>query len=814
MQSEKGGSKRIFKMYGDIEELLEVDKIKAIIVRYCGSELGRSQAEELRPLTDIAQIRLMLNISSEAKGINVANGGLPLGGLRDIRNLMKKAEVFGAVLEPEGLLDIASTVRVARNLKAFARKVAEQYPIIAEIIVTLSAFPELEEAIAACISSEANILDTASPKLSRFRRQLMTVRERAISLLESILRSSKYQTAIQENLITIRNDRYVIPVKQNFRSSIPGVLQARSTSGVTVFIEPVGVVELNNQLRELADQEAREIRRILRELTDKVRETLPELEGTVQTLAELDLLNAKASFCIALRTTKPELNDHGYIELGQARHPLLQISSRGPTPNTKDTAPGKVVPIDFHIGRDFSTLVITGPNTGGKTVALKTIGLLTLMMQAGLHVPADEGSQMSVFKQIFADIGDEQSIEQNLSTFSSHMTRIIEIVQRADDSSLVLLDEVGAGTEPSEGAALGMAVLDFLHSRGVRNIATTHHDSLKAHAHSQDGMENASVAFDLESLRPTYELRIGVPGSSNALRIADGLGLPKEIGEAARNYLGSEALEVADLISTVEGMQQELEEQKRVAEEKTRSASVAQRDHERLLRQLKGRKRELEREALREASNIVQNARKLVEDTVAELREEKASPKSVQRARQTLVKARKKIAAVVEQTPLEEGRKPEASELKVGGEVYVKSLRSRGILLTLPNAKGILQVRAGVARINVPVSAIRLLSGTSQSHAREKNANVAKMLVARKSGVSNSLNIRGYRAEEALDKTDKYLDDAALAGLESVSIVHGKGTGALREVVTDLLNDHPHVANFRLGTESEGGMGVTVVELA
>ena len=815
MQTEKGGSERIFKMYRDIEELLEFDKIKAIIVGYCGSELGRSQAEKLEPLTDIAQIRLMLNICSEAKGINATNGGLPLGGLRDIRSLMKQAEVSGAVLEPEGLLDIASTARVARNLRAFAEKATEQYPTIAEIIATLSTFPELEEAIATCIGSEANILDTASPTLSRLRKQLTTVRERAISLLESMLRSSKYQTAIQENLITIRNDRYVIPVKQNFRSTIPGVLQARSTSGMTVFIEPAGVVELNNQSRELEYQETREIRRILRELTDKVREALPELEATVQTLAELDLINAKASFCVNLRTTKPELNDHGYVKLGQARHPLLQIGSRADTtPDTENSSSRKIVPIDFHIGGDFSTLVITGPNTGGKTVALKTIGLLTLMMQAGLHVPADEGSQMSVFKQIFADIGDEQSIEQNLSTFSSHMTRIIEIVQRADDSSLVLLDELGAGTEPSEGAALGMAVLDFLHSRGGRNIVTTHHDSLKAHAHSKDGMENASVAFDLESLEPTYELRIGTPGSSNALRIASRLGLPEEIGAAAREYLGSEALEVADLISTVEGMQQELEKQKRAAEEKTRSASEAQQGHEQLLRQLKGRKRELEREALREASNIVQSAKKLVENTVAELRKEKASPKSIQHARQTLVKARKEIAAVVEQTPREEGRKPEAGELKVGGEVYVRSLRSSGILLALPDAKGMLQVRAGVARINVPVSDIRLLSGTSKSHVKEKNANAFNTRVARKSGVSNSLSIRGCRAEEALDKTDKYLDDAALAGLESVSIVHGKGTGVLREIVTDLLSDHPHVANFRMGNENEGGQGVTVVELA
>jgi len=426
---------------------------------------------------------------------------------------------------------------------------------------------------------------------------------------------------------------------------------------------------------------------------------------------------------------------------------------------------------------------------------------------------------MSVFRQIFADVGDEQSIEQNLSTFSSHMTRIIEVVERADNSSLVLLDELGAGTEPSEGAALGMAILDFLHFCGAKTVATTHHDSLKAHAHSQDGMENASVTFDLKTLRPTYELRIGMPGSSNALRIADRLGLPKEIGEAARDYLGSEALEVADLISTVEGMQRELEEQQRLAEERTLSASKAQQEHELLLRQLKSKRRELEREALREASRIVQSAKKLVENTIAEVRRERASPQSIQRARQTLVRARKEITAAIELSPREEGRKPAPGELKLGDEVYIRSLGCRGTLIGLPDAKSVVQVRVGNARINVPLSEIRLVSREGEAPAEpsvkatKAPANVISLQYSRKSNVLSTLDLRGYRTEEALSKTDKYLDDAALAGLESVSIVHGKGTGALRDAVTELLSDHPHVASFRLGIESEGGSGVTVVEL-
>ena len=795
-------------MHGDIEGILEFNRIKEILAGYCSSGLGKSLVEELEPLTDISRIERVLDICSEAKEIN-AVGGFPLGGLQDIRHLMKKASVSGSILEPEELLDVAATIRVARNLKVFVKKEAEQYPLIAEIINELSTFPELEEAIANCIDSEGNIQDSASPQLLRIRKQLTTARNRIINLLESILRSPRYKTAIQENVITLRNDRYVIPVKQDYKGNLSGVIQGRSASGVTAFMEPKGAVELNNQLHDLASQELREIRRILRELADKVREVLTSLEETVQILAEIDLVNAKARLSINLKTTRPKLNDTGYIKLIQARHPLLQM--RSPDDQLPNPVSSDVVPINFHLGDGFDTLVITGPNTGGKTVALKTVGLLTLMMQAGLHVPAGEGSQMSVFENVFADIGDEQSIEQNLSTFSSHMTRIIRIVKSADESSLVLLDELGAGTEPSEGAALGMAILDYLHSHNAKTVATTHHDSLKAHAYSQDGMENASVAFDLKTLRPTYELRIGMPGSSNALRIANRLGLPDEIGETAREYLGSEALEVADLISNVEEMRSKLEEQQRLTEEKALSASKAQQEHERLLRQLKSKKREMEREALREAFNIVQNARKLVENTISELREEKATPQSIQRARQKLVKARKEIAAAVEPPPRIEGKKPEPDELKVGDNIYIGSLRSQGKVISLPDDKGIVQVRAGNARLNLSLSEIQIIPDSI--HTSQKDPKAIKPKYFRRSGISSSLDLRGNRAEEAMEKVDKYLDDAALAGLKSISIVHGKGTGVLREVVTELLNDHPHVANFRLGEQNEGGAGVTVVEI-
>ena len=799
-------------MNQEIEKTLEFDKIKELIGRYCVSGLGRSLAEQLRPHAEIARIEYLLDLCDEAKRIQTEGGSLPLGGLRDIRRLMEKARVLGSILEPEELLEIASTCKVIGNLRVFAKKGSEEYPMTAGIIENMSDFSGLERAISRCFDQEGKILDTASPKLSKIRRQLVAVRQRIITHLESILRSPQYRTAVQDNLITIRNNRYVIPIKQSHKGDISGVVQASSASGVTVFMEPAATVELNNQMRQLSDQETAEIRRILRELTNEIRESLPELEATVHALAQIDLLNAKATLCINLVTTKPTLNEEGYIDIAQARHPILQLRS---VPEDDDLE--KVVPIDFNIGRSFDTLVITGPNTGGKTVALKTVGLLTLMMQSGLHIPASEGSCMSVFKEVYADIGDEQSIEQNLSTFSSHMTRIIRITKEAGKSSLVLLDELGAGTEPSEGAALGRAILDFLHSKGAITVATTHHDSLKAHAHSQEGMENASVAFDSKTLKPTYKLQIGVPGSSNALRIANRLGLPEEISKAAESYLGSESLEVAELISNVEEMKQELEVEKRIAEEKIVSASRTQQEHERLLRQLKSRKRELEKEAMLEASNIIQKARNLVDATVSEIRKQNASALSVKRAHQSIAKAKREVSVAARQ-PKVEGRRPRPGELKVGRGYYLKNLGGRGVLLSLPDAKGVVQVRIGGARLNLPASELQIetspgASQTGVAIAAARSRAYANIGASAKPNVPSSISLRGDRAEEALSKVDKYLDDAALAGLQSVSIVHGKGTGALRTAVAELLKDHPLVADFRLGKLDEGGSGVTIVDL-
>ena len=813
-------------MNTEIEKTLEFDKIKSAIASFASSELGKLLAEELKPITDVYEINRQLDICSEAKTINLVEGGFPLSGLYDIRKILKKASVVGSVLDPEELLQVASTARVARNLKAFIKDLSDRYPLIYEIIDNLNTFSHIEETIANCLDHEGNVLDNASPELLRIRRQTIVVRDRITKQLASILRSPQYQPAIQEDVITLRNDRYVIPVKQSLKGSVPGVIQGRSASGITAFVEPNSVVELNNELHELLTDEKLEIKRILREITEEIRQVLTQFENTVQILAELDLINAKSLFCIRLGTSRPEINERGYINLIQARHPILQmkINERSKSLHIENdpNLPEKVVPIDFYIGDSFKTLVITGPNTGGKTVALKTIGLLTIMMQAGLHVPVKEGSQMSVFKEVFADIGDEQSIEQNLSTFSSHITRIIKIIEQLDEPSLVLLDELGAGTEPSEGSALGMAILDFLHSKGVITIATTHHDSLKAHVYSQEGMENASMAFDLNTLKPTYELRIGLPGSSNALKIADRLGLPKDITEKAKEYINPQNARITDLLLNVEDMQRSLEEQKRLAEEKTRSATKTQQEQEILLNQIKSKRKEMEKKALDEAGQIVQKAQLLVENVIAEIQKEKTNIDNAKRARKRLEKAQNDIASeirrlsysdITDKKTIDEVRKPNRDELKLGDEVYIEKLRTSGILSSMPDSKDIVQVIAGNAKINIPLSEIMIKSNKGEKKIEQAKTNAIKFQISKQPNISNILDIRGFRAYEAIEKTDKFLDDAVIANLKTISIIHGLGTGALRKAISELLSEHPLVASFHSADKNEGGQGVTIVEL-
>lgn len=823
---------------------LEYDKLKNLLTKYAVSELGCELIDEMKPLIDKHEIQRLLSLCSEAKELYQRLKGLPLDGLKDIRSILRQSPKPGSVLDSLQFLDLANFVRVARKVKRVISENKELCPDIWNTVLNLSTFPSLAEMIDSCIGEEGKILDTASRELRKIRRQKESTRENIRSKLKSIMRSSQYKRAIQDDVIMNRNERYVIPVRKDRKETISGVVQGESNSGATIFMEPKSVVRLNNKLHELVSEEKHEIRRILLSLTDDVREYLDEFYDAVDILAEMDFLTAKAKLSIAFRCSEPVLNSDGYIDLIEARHPLLELTikereykSENSAPQNESLLPDKIVPIDFQLGvksndQDgrftFNTLVITGPNTGGKTVALKTVGLLTLMAQSGLHIPAIDGSEIGIFDHIFADVGDEQSIEQNLSTFSSHIKKIIAILDNASPDSLVLLDEIGAGTDPSEGTAIGMAVVDYLQSIGAKTVVTTHHGALKAYAHSKERMENASVEFDWHTLSPTYRLKIGVPGSSNALKIAKQLGLSDNIIQAAKEYIGGNAIAVEDLIASMEESRRELENERQVVQEKIRAATDAKAEHESLVEEVKGRKQELSRRAEQEALRIVENARKKIENTIEQIRKEQASKESIKKAHQTVDELEKELKSRKEK----KASKELANKIKVGDNVEVKSLGRFGEII-FPPEKGEVEVQVGTApevrsrrytsstsaneagtsnmRITVSLSDIELTE--SEFNRAELSPSVTELQHLKKSSVKNEIHIRGQRVAEAMPKVDKYIDDVFLAGLSKVRIIHGKGTGTLKRAVRNFLDDHPHVIEYKTAALNKGGAGVTVVSL-
>ena len=657
------------------------------------------------------------------------------------------------------------------------------------------------------------LLDRASPELRALRRKLSRLRENIHQKLEATLRSPAHQKAIQEQVITSRNNRYVIPIKQEARSSFRGIVQGQSTSGATFFVEPLEIVQMNNALHETAEAERREIRRILLALTDRVRDHLHELELSLDLLAEFDFLNAKARLSLALDAVEPKLNTRGVVKLIEARHPLLEFHLQNERPSDADSdrsadPPTRVVPTNIHIGKTFNTLIITGPNTGGKTVVLKTVGLLTLMAQSGLHIPAEHGSQVALFDQVFADIGDDQGIEQSLSTFSSHITKIAEMLRKIEHAeySLVLLDEIGAGTDPSEGTALGMALLDWLGERQVNTIVTTHYGALKAYAHTQQPMENASMEFDWTTLRPTYRLQIGIPGSSNALKIASQLGIPTEILDEAQTHLGNNNVAVEDLLVRLQQTQDELETERTHLHHKIQEAEVASQKHTQLLQTLETERHTLKQRAETEARDIVTNARKTVEKVVADIRKQQASKNSIRNAFSQIESAKK---SVKKESPKKQSHPPRL-KVNVGDKVRVKKLNQFGEVLAIKSrGKTPLQILVGNMQMQVAYHEI------DSVHPKQETSNLSTSVLdiqySKSNTINSELNIRGLLVKEALDVTDKYLDDAYLAGLPTVRILHGKGTGALRKAVHDELRENPHVTKYQFAPLSQGGEGVTVV---
>ena len=801
-------------MLPSVENALEYDKIKALLKKYTASQLGTARVDSLTPSTDLEQVHYLQVLCSEAKVFQQLYGGIPLDGITDIRASLSRADKTGSILDAEELLDVRKVAQIPGNIhRLFEKRDREDFPNLFAIVDTLPVFPELVEAIDYCINPEGVLLDRASPELRAVRRKLARLRENIQRKLEATLRAPEYQKAIQEPVITSRNNRYVIPIKQEARASFKGIVQGQSTSGATFFVEPLGIVQMNNDLHEAAEAEQREIRRILLDLTDCVRECLYELGVSIDILADLDFLNAKARFSLNLNAVEPKLNTRGIVKLIQARHPVLESHLQNVHKTDTDSEqnamlPERVVPTNVHIGKTFKTLVITGPNTGGKTVVLKTVGLSVLMAQSGLHIPAEHGSEVAIFDHVFADIGDDQGIEQNLSTFSSHITKIARMLETVETTgySLVLLDEIGAGTDPTEGTALGMAILDWLGERNVNTIVTTHYGALKAYAHTQRTMENASMEFDATTLRPTYRLQIGIPGSSNAINIAAQLGIPTEILDEAQNFMGKNIVAVEDLLIELQDKRDKIEAEERHLQDKLSDADAKYEKYTRLLQTLETDRETLKQQAENEAHQIVVEARRTVENLIAEIRREQASKESVKKALAKTETAKKQTQQ--EQQPEKQLKKPKV-KVNAGDKVRIKRLNKFVEVISVkPRGKKPIQILMGTMRMHVDYHEI------DSVHPKQKNANLSTSVLdiqySKANTVSGELDIHGMRAAEAADEVRKYLDNAVLAGLPSVRILHGRGTGALRQIVHEALQEYPYIANYQYAPFNEGGEGVTV----
>ena len=842
--------------------LLEFPKIRERVAAYALTAPGRERAGGLQPATDVETVRRSLQETAEA-GTLAAEGGVPLRGTTDIRDGLRRAQI-GAALEPAELLAMCDTLAVIRECKGFVLAHRERAPLLTDIARGMRTFETLERAIRRTVANDGSVPDTASPDLARIRREQRSAHARIREKLDDLVRGPDARM-LQDPLVTTRGDRYVVPVRQEFKGQFPGVLHDQSSSGATAFMEPLAIVPLGNTIRELGIAEREEIIRLLRELVAQVAAETGQISLAYEALGKVDFAVAKALLAQSMRAALPRVRADGVLRLRRARHPLLapyQPASSAALPRDP-SAPvgaglgqagsepgGGVVPIDVWLGEEFTTLVITGPNTGGKTVTLKTIGLLTLMAQAGLHLPADEGSEINVFPQVFADIGDEQSIEQSLSTFSSHMGAIAGILNQLGDSSspsplegegrvrgpasaLILLDEIGAGTDPTEGVALARSLIEHLHQLGVRTAVTTHYNELKALAYTHPGIQNASVEFDADTLRPTYRLLIGIPGRSNALSIAERLGLDAQIVERARDLLGPEVVAIDRVLSDIEADRKAYEYELAEASRHRQEASELRTRAEQELDRLRAERRLAAARLREEADALLIHARREVEAIVASLRAGSGS-QAVQEARARLRHLAEELAskAQVDASPPGEP----LAEVTPGQTVYVVPLNRTGIVLAVVDSRDEIEVETGAMRVKVRLSALRAPyqldpqrgSGdqqTGKSSGTGRAAPTAPVSPARTpigSGtrasdlprpVPTSLSLRGMTVDEAIPILDKYLDEAFVAGLRRVTIVHGKGTGALRKAVHDFLKNHPHVKSYRLGEKGEGETGATIVEL-
>jgi len=773
-------------------ERLEFDKIIERLARHAYSPLGREAALALAPTSDLPSIVRMLAETGEAVLLLRLDPTAELGGWYDVRESLARAE-RGAVLEGEALSRIGMTLGAVQRIKKFFKERSESYPILSRAASSLVSFLEIEQQLRKAVLPGGEVADEATPRLADLRRRIQQMRFQVKEYLEKTIRSASYQKFLQEPIVTIREGRYVLPVKQGYRSQVPGLVHDQSASGATLFIEPMAVVEKNNEIRRLEAAEKQEVFKILSDLTAKVGEVVNDICFDMEILGFIDLAMAKGRLAGELQAVSPEVGEGAFLSFRSARHPLIK---------------GRAVPISCSIGVDYDTLVLTGPNTGGKTVALKTVGLMALMAQAGLFVPAEE-CRLGVFTRVFADIGDEQSIENELSTFSSHMRNVVEILSEADVGSLVLIDELGTGTDPAEGAALAQAVLAELHARRSKTVATSHFGELKHFAATRPRMENASVEFDFETLEPTYRLIVGRPGRSNAFEIARRLGLPDRLVEAARSYLADEQLRAEELLGQLERMQREADIAREQAVQLREQARKAAEKHESELANLLAKKKAYLEKAAEDAQWALRSLRLESEAIIRELREKLRSDS--ERDRQLAAQeARRRIEGLNEMVPQVEYVLPAEAprSVSVGDTVHLPRFGQFGQVVAA-GKDGEAQVQVGAVKLSVPLNEIRLAKG--QPRPRQENQRDVALEKAR--DFRAELDLRGHRVDEALLEVEKYLDDAVLAGASRVYLIHGKGTGALRSAVQQLLKENRHVKSYRLGDQGEGGSGVTVVDI-
>ena len=804
--------------------ILEFTKILSMVNEYAASPMAKRRIDRMKPQRDIDVIRKLQEETNDALNRLNRHGNISFSGLRDIGASIKRLEVQGTLTSQE-LLDIAAVLQVAKAVKQYgdgsdlteALASRNQEPVsqttndsLTERFNMLLPLEHIASEITRCILSENEYADDASSGLKNIRREIRLTNDKLHQQLDKIIKSDANRDQLQDSLITMRNGRYCIPVKQEYRSKFPGMIHDQSSTGSTLFIEPMAVVNLNNQIKELANEELLEIEKILETLSAQAATYVSDIAYDLELLTDLDFIFAKAKFARATNSTRPIFNTDGIIDIRQGRHPLLEKHS--------------VVPVDIRLGEAYNLLIITGPNTGGKTVSLKTLGLFSLMGQAGLHIPAMEESRLAVFDDIFADIGDEQSIEQNLSTFSSHMSNIVYIVQHATPNTLCLFDEPGGGTDPVEGAALAVSILNYLKSMGARCMATTHYSELKTYALSTDGVENASCEFDVATLRPTYRLTIGIPGKSNAFAIASKLGLPEYIITSAKEQIDSDAVDMETLLSDLEASRRSMEEDEKAIEAYKQEIESLKESLKKKEENLDTKKAEILKNAREEARDIIEEAKETADQTIRDYNKwrrnpSKADMRTMEEKRSSLRNKIKDYEKAGASETKKQTSNHKASDFHIGDTVQVLSMGTRGTITNLPNNKGIAGVQMGIMSAMLPISDLLIIPESTISVNGEKQKYAGRRAggdhttVNKAKTFSPELNVMGKTVDEACFEIDKYLDDAVLAHISRVTIIHGKGTGALRKGIWQYLKNHPLVQSYRSGEFGEGEYGVTIVDL-